>query len=183
MKRVDTQHVALLRSINIGGKNRLHMKDLAAMFDHAGCSDVRTYIQSGNVVFEASDSLARRIPRLIPDAIEDRFGYRVPLVLRSAAELQDIVDRNPFLKANVDIKTLHVAFLADRPQDERISALDPDRSPPDTYIVRGREVYLCCPRGYAKSKLTNAYFDSKLDTTATVRNWKTVLKLAEMTGG
>jgi uncharacterized protein (DUF1697 family) len=183
MKKAVALHVALLRSINVGGKNKLAMKDLVAMFDDVGCRHIQTYIQSGNVVFEANDSLAKRIPLLISDAIEDRFGYRVPLVLRTAAELHDVVNRNPFLKAGIETKTLHVAFLSDQSQDANVASLDPDRSPPDEFVVCGREIYLHCPKGYARTKLTTSYFDSRLGTTTTVRNWRTVLKVIEMVGG
>ena len=176
-------HVALLRGINVGGKNMLPMKDLAAMFTNAGCASVSTYIQSGNVVFEASPALSRRIPTLIERAISDRFGYQVPVVTRSGAELGKIVRANPFLEAGANIGTLHVAFLADSPAQAKIKALDPNRSPPDEFAVRGREIYLQCPNGYGRTKLTNGYFDSKLATTSTVRNWRTVVKLLELAGG
>src|SRR3990172_6115866 len=95
-------HVALLRGVNVGGKNMLPMKDLAAMFTNAGCASVSTYIQSGNVVFEASPALSRRIPTLLERAISDRFGYHVPVVTRSGAELGNIVRGNPFLEAGAD---------------------------------------------------------------------------------
>ena len=176
-------HAALLRGINVGGKNRLPMKDLAAMFDAAGCGSVSTYIQSGNVLFEASPALARRIPALVGKAISDRFGYRVPVVLRSAVELRRIARGNPFLKAGADLDELHVVFLSDSPSAAMGRALDPDRSPPDEFALRGREIYLRCPNGYGRSKLTNAYFDSKLSTTSTVRNWRTVVKLLELSRG
>jgi len=175
-------HVALLRGINLAGKNRLRMKDLAALFTDAGCGSVATYIQSGNVVFAASPVLARRIPALIEKAISNDFGFRVPVVTRTGRELRRIVRGNPFLKAGADAETLHVAFLAGTPAAARAKALDPDRSPPDAFSVRGREIYLHCPNGFARTKLTNAYFDSKLGTTSTVRNWRTVETLLELTG-
>lgn len=176
-------HVALLRGINVGGKNMLPMKDLAAMFTNAGCASVSTYIQSGNVVFEASPALSRRIPTLIERAISDRFGYKVPVMTRTGGELHKIVRGNPFLQAGADAGTLHVAFLAGPPAAAKVKALDPDRSPPDAFAVRGREIYLQCPNGYGRTKLTNGYFDSKLATTSTVRNWRTVVKLLELAGG
>jgi len=77
-------------------------------------------------------------------------------------------------------KLFHVVFLATRPAARAVKALDPDRSPPDKFVHHGREIYLKCPNGIARTKLTNAYFDSKLDTTSTMRNWKTVLKLQEL---
>jgi uncharacterized protein (DUF1697 family) len=175
-------HVALLRGINLAGRNRLLMKDLASLFSDAGCGSVATYIQSGNVVFEATPGLARRIPGLVEKAIADRFGYRVPVVTRAGVDLKKLVRANPFLRAGADIDALHVAFLADRPAAAKVKALDPDHSPPDEFQVRGREIYLLCPNGYGRTKLTNGYFDSKLATTSTVRNWRTVLKLLELAG-
>src|SRR3990172_4148776 len=111
----DDVHVALLRGIDVGGKNRLPMKDLVAVFGRAGCRDVRTYIQSGNVVFRADRALAPRIPVAIAQAIADRFGLRVPVVTRTAVELCAVARGNPFLKPDADPGALHVAFLADRP--------------------------------------------------------------------
>ena len=176
-------HVALLRGINLGGKNRLPMKDLTAMFTEAGCGSVTTYIQSGNVIFEASPALARGIPSLIAKRIAERFGLRVPVMTRTGDELRKIVRGNPFLKAGADADKLHLAFLADVPAAAGVKALDPKRSPSDEFAVRGREIYLHCPNGFARTKLTNAYFDSKLGTTSTVRNWRTVGKLLELTAG
>ena len=112
--------------------------------------------------------------------IERRFGYRVPVVHRTAGELRTIAKNNPFLRAGVDTKLLHVAFLADRPAPSRVSGLDPNRSPPDEFEAVGRELYLHCPKGIARTKLTNSYFDSKLATTSTIRNWATLLKLIEL---
>jgi uncharacterized protein (DUF1697 family) len=173
-------HIALLRGVNVGGKNRLPMKELAAIFTDAGCGDVRTFIQSGNVLFTASQPLAARLPGLIADAIESRFGFHAPVVLRRQAEFEEVVSHNPFLKAGVDTKTLHVGFLMDKPESADLSALDPDRSPPDKYRVRGGEVYMHLPNGMARTKLTSQYFDSRLKTTITARNWATVTKLLEL---
>ncbi len=175
------RYVALLRGINVGGKNTLPMRDLAVMFVEAGCTDVRTYIQSGNVVFSATPGVVKRLADDISRRIAKSFGYRVPLVLRTADELHQVLTGNPFLKSDADAGSLHVAFLADLPDPRRVAALDPKRSPDDSFKVRGREIYLCLPNGVAGTKLSNAYFDSTLATTSTLRNWRTVLKLLEMT--
>ena len=172
--------VALLRGINVGGKNLLPMTDLAGLFEEAGCAGVRTYIQSGNVLFTASRARAEKLPGLIASGIADRFGYQVPVLLRTAADLGETIRQNPFLEAGASENWLHVLFLADQPDAGRVAALDPLRSPPDAYAVRGREIYLRLPNGGAKTKLTNAYFDSRLATISTVRNWRTVLKLFEL---
>jgi uncharacterized protein (DUF1697 family) len=172
-------HLALLRGINVGGKNALPMKELARMFADAGCSSVRTYIQSGNVIFETPNA-APEIVELVKTKIEKRFGYRVPMVLRSSQQLLKTIRGNPFLKAGADQKALHVYFLADPPNARAIATLDPNRSVPDAFHVLGQEIYLHLPNGMARTKLANAYFDSKLSTVCTARNWATVLKLAAM---
>lgn len=172
-------YVALLRGINVGGKNILPMKDLAKMFADAGCTNVRTYIQSGNVVFEGP-AQAAGLGENVAGKIEKRFGFKSPVVLRTLQELSRTVQGNPFLSAGIDHKWLHVYFLANAPHAKAIAGLDPKRSTPDVFHVRGQEIYLHLPNGMARTKLTNAYFDSKLSTICTARNWATVLKLAEM---
>jgi uncharacterized protein (DUF1697 family) len=173
-------HIALLRGINVGGKNKLPMRDLAAMFEDVGCTNVRTYIQSGNVLFDAPASQIRRLPACICERIRKDFGYNVPVIMRSADELAATVRSNPFAKKGADEKLLHVMFLADPPKPALVRQLDAHRSPPDEFRVKGREIYLYLPNGVAKTKLTNAYFDSKLATISTSRNWRTVNKLLEL---
>jgi len=173
-------YAALLRGINLGGKNMLPMKDLVSLCEAAGCTRVRTYIQSGNVIFDSGAVAARAIAGEITRAIEQRFALRVPVILRSASELESIVGNNPFLMDGVDEKWLSVMFLQSLPEPARVAALDPDRSPPDQFKVRGREVFARCPNGVGQSKLTNAWFDSKLATISTGRNWRTVRTLLEM---
>lgn len=173
-------HIALIRGINVGGKGMLPMADLKAMFAAARCNDVQTYIQSGNVVFRASDAVAKKIPKLIAAAIADQFGFEAPVLTRSAAELAAVVKNNPFVRSGSDPKTLHVAFLAELPAKTRIAALDPKRSPPDEFVVRGREIYLMLPNGAGRTKLTIDYFEKKLGTSFSQRNWRTVLTLLEL---
>jgi uncharacterized protein (DUF1697 family) len=174
-------HVALMRGINLAGKNSLPMKELVAIFEAAGCKDVRTYIQSGNVIYRVAASKTAKLPALVAEAILEHHGLKVPVVTRTAAELAAAAKANPFLKKGADEKSLHVVFLADQPEKARVAALDAQRSPPDCFVPKGRELYLSCPNGIGNSKLTTAYFDSKLATTSTIRNWRTVLKLVEMT--
>ncbi len=171
---------ALLRGVNVGGKNKLPMKDLAALFEHAGCTSVTTYIQSGNVVFTASAAIAKTLAPVISGAIESRFGYRIPVILRTAQQLASVIRDNPYLRDNLPQKELHVYFLADPPAEQKIQALDPARSLPDSFRASGQEIYLRLPGGMGNSKLTNAWFDSKLSTVSTARNWATVLQLCQM---
>ena len=176
-------YLALLRGINVGGKNKLPMITLAEMFVAAGCKDVRTYIQSGNVIFNASPSVYSLISDRITAQIAKQLGYRTPVILRTAVQLREVLAGNPFLTPEADEKALYVMFLASTPTPTDISKLDPDRSPGDSFVVRGQSVYLHLPNNVAASKLTNAYFDSKLATTSTSRNWRTVTKLLELMEG
>ena len=173
-------HVALLRGINVGGKNKLPMKPLIELFVEAGCTNVASYIQSGNVVLGAASALARQLPTLIQTAIGKRFGLNVPVILVSANELSHIAADNPFLKAKIELDVLHLGLLAKEPSAGQAAGLDENRSPPDAFVLRGRALYFHLPNGIARTKLTNAYFDRALDTTCTIRNWRTVQKLVEL---
>jgi uncharacterized protein (DUF1697 family) len=174
------KHVALLRGINVGGKNLLPMTELADIFAQAGCKEVRTCIQSGNVIFSAPPSALKELPELITERIAKRFGYRIPVVLRTTQQLGRTIGDNPFLLSGAAEKTLHVYFLKDLPDASAVRDLDIARSLPDSFRVSDREVYLHLPNGMARTKLTNAYFDSRLSTTSTARNWATVLKLFDL---
>jgi uncharacterized protein (DUF1697 family) len=174
------RYVAFLRGINVGGKNLLPMQRLARIFEALGCRDVRTYIQSGNVMFAASATLPPRVPRLIEQAILAEAGLDVPVLVRSAKELATVARTNPFQGPPADPKSLHVAFLARIPTAAQVATLDPQRSPPDEFVVAGREIYLRLPFGVARTRLTNAYFDSKLGTVSTLRGIGTIEKLLEL---
>ena len=173
-------YVALLRGINVGGKNKVPMKALIPLFVDSGCDNVRAYIQSGNVIFTANSAVSAKIPSLVPGAIQKCFGCEVPVILRNAEQLAKVLRANPFLKRGAAESELHVLFLADAADPARIRNLDPDRSPPDQFEVRGQEIYLRLPNGAGRSKLTNQYFDSKLATVTTGRNWRTVNKILEL---
>jgi uncharacterized protein (DUF1697 family) len=175
-------HIALLRGVNVGGKNVVAMRDLVALFTRAGCDDVRTYIQSGNILFCARAAVARSIAADASSQIKARFGLHVPVILRTRDEMERIVAGNPFLKGDIDPRALHVVFLADRPSAANVASLRCDRSPGDEFDLRGREIYLCLPNGAGRSKLTAAYFDSSLNTVSTQRNWRTATTLLEMMG-
>jgi uncharacterized protein (DUF1697 family) len=174
-------HLALLRGINVGGKNCLAMRDLAGIFAKAGGTDVRTYIQSGNVLFRSTRAIAESLPARVTEQIAKRFGFRIPVVLRTAEQLAAAVRDNPL--PGIPQEMLHLYFLACQPDPSRVAQLDPERSKPDTFVLRGREIYLHLPNGIGRTKLTNAYFDSKLGTVSTARNWRTVLKLLELMSG
>jgi uncharacterized protein (DUF1697 family) len=172
-------YVALLRGINLGAHNKVSMADLRALFASLGAEDVATYVQSGNVVFRSSDA-----PGKLTDAIEKRIrrdlGLSVTVLLRTQSQLSKVLAGNPFANHESEPTKLHVTFLADKPDRARIRQLDPKGAEPDECRVIGHEIYLHCPSGYGRSKLSNAYFEKQLGVTATTRNWKTVTKLAEL---
>jgi uncharacterized protein (DUF1697 family) len=176
----EMKHLALLRGINVGGKAVLPMKELAAIFSAAGALSVKTFIQSGNVVFDAAD--AEAVGAVVTSEIARAYGYPGRIVLRGAEELRKAYAQNPFVKAGAPGEALHVYFLADWPDAKAVTGLDAERSPGDSFVVKGREIFLHVPNGMARTKLTNAYFDSKLKTLSTVRNWNTIGKLLEMMG-
>jgi uncharacterized protein (DUF1697 family) len=183
MKRVrpaSKTYVALLRGINVGGKNKLPMTHLVQLFIEQGCDEVRTFIQSGNVIFNAKPEVAIVLADRITEQIAKRYAYRPPVILRTEGDMDAVVSNNPFLKRNLPEEDLHVLFLADIPKASAIGLLDSNRSPPDEFAVLGREIYLRLPNGAGTTKLTNAYFDLKLSTISTGRNWRTVTKLLEL---
>lgn len=174
-------HIALLRGINVGGKNRVTMAALVGLFEAAGGTDVRTYIQSGNVLFTAPPDRASAVAEAVEQGLEADLEVPSPVIVRPARALRRIIDACPF--GDAEPTHLHVMFLRDAPTKQAIAALDPDRSPPDEFIVKGSEIYLRLPSGAARSKLTNSYFDRTLGTMSTARNWRTVRTLAEMAQG
>jgi uncharacterized protein (DUF1697 family) len=179
----DGVHVALLRGVNVAGRTMVAMPALKAMFEAAGARDVGTWNQSGNVLFRAGPEEARGIAAAVADALAGRLGLRVAIILRTAGELGAISRYNPFLQWRADPAGLHVAFLDAWPAPARRAAIDPRRAPPDELMLQGREVYLLCPNGVGRTRLTVPYLEGRLGTTATMRNWRTVLKLASLAGG
>jgi uncharacterized protein (DUF1697 family) len=172
-------YVAMLRGINVGGHKKVPMKDLALVAEGVGANDVRTYIQSGNLVLSSSLSAAP-LTQALEAAIATRFGFAVPVQLRTKAQLSHVAVGNPFLKKGLDEATLHVTFLDAAPKKSAIDAISELAFAPDTLVVAGREIYLSCPEGYGNTKLHNGFFEKRLKVGATTRNWKTVVTLLEM---
>jgi uncharacterized protein (DUF1697 family) len=168
------RYVALLRSVNVGGRV-LPMAGLRTAFEKHGFEDVETYIQSGNVVFTSSSRSEAAVAKHAHTAIRSTTKLDVPVFIRSPAALRKIIAAQPFVDAAP--KALHVTFLEHAPAAALVRALAARPSPPDEFAVKGREIYLCCPNGYGRSKLNNAFFERALKTAATTRNWNTVQKL------
>jgi len=177
-----TKRVAILRGINVGGRRKILMADLKNLLNDLGFKTIKTYIQSGNVIFEAEDEESNHeLASQIEESISNIFGYDVPVIVRNASQMNKSIQNNPFFKADlVDIDRLHLTFLKEIPGDENIDKISTYDFPPDKFEIVGDDVFLYCAGKFSDSKLTNAFFESKLKVTATTRNWKTVLALAEL---
>ena len=193
--------VALLRAVNVSGQNRVPMAELRVALESAGRRSVETYVQSGNVVFDAEGDDARAQAVAVHDAIASVFGHDVAVVALTAGELTAVAAGNPFLRAGgaetaacaasadaatagVDEKTLHVTFL-ERPVEEAVfDGLRLPAAPGEAAVLApgGSCIYLHLPHGYGRTKLNNAWFERALKVRATTRNWRTVLALVQMSG-
>lgn len=177
-----TIYIALLRGINVGGKNIIKMADLKRTFEAIGLSRVQTYIQSGNVLFESNEE-EELLRNKIEHEIKSDFGFSVIVILRTAVELEHIIRNLPFSKEEVleaesssEGESLYVSLLTQPPSQEEIEGLNIYRSKSDEYRIEKREIYLLFRHSIRNSKLANNL--QKLDIPSTVRNWKTINKLA-----
>lgn len=173
------RHLALLRGINVGGNTQLAMEPLRELFGRLGHEDVRTHLRTGNVVFTPSgDVEPSRLATEIEKRVADDLGVRTTVLVRTADEIASVIDANPL--AVGDVTKLHVTFLADAPQDDRTRRLDGLPAGGEEFALVGREVYLYCPNGYGRTKLSNANLERRLGVTATTRTWRVVSTLHDM---
>jgi uncharacterized protein (DUF1697 family) len=169
-----SRYVGLLRGVNVGGKNKLPMAELRALFESLDHTNVSTFIQSGNIVFTTAKPIAAKD---LERAIAKQFGIAPSVMLRTPQELRKIVKSNPF--SGVDPSTLHVGFMEQKPSAAAVKQLDSERFLPDELAIRGREIYFHLPNGMGRTKLP-PYVDRQLKIPTTVRNWNTVNKLIEL---
>jgi uncharacterized protein (DUF1697 family) len=183
-------YVGMLRSINVGGRNRMAMRDLERLVTSLGFGRVATYLQSGNLVFTGTGSPAATA-RTIEQGITTEFGLDVPVIVRSKAQFTRVLGGSPYARPELDPTTLHVTFLSQSPAPERsrrlaevaeLAASDGTFGP-DRFEIAGDAVYLHCPGGYGVTKLNNTFFERRLGVTATTRNWRTVTALADLVAG
>jgi uncharacterized protein (DUF1697 family) len=179
---IMTTYISILRGINVSGHKNIRMEDLKAVYEGLDFGEVTTYIQSGNVIFKTGLNLSMSVlSEKIDKAIEEKYHFHVPVIIRTADEMHQILSSNPFLnEEGTDREKLHVTFLEEEPEPTDVSAIQKYDFPPDAFRIIGKEVYLFCPGGYGNTKLSNTFFENKLRVKATTRNWKTVGKLAEL---
>lgn len=175
--------ISILRGINVGGNRKVPMVELKALYEELKFKNIVTYIQSGNVIFEANGSDLKDLPKKIEQKIFSKYKFTVPVIIRTAAEMQSVINKNPFLKQKcIDVDKLHVTFLAEAPNGDNLNKIKGLSYEPDKYAIVSKEVYLYCPNGYGNTKLNNNFFENKLKVTATTRNWRTVNELLKIAG-
>jgi uncharacterized protein (DUF1697 family) len=166
----------LLRGINLGPHNRIRMADLRSSFAEGGLGEVRTYLQSGNLVLDC-DQTPEAVAALAETVIADRFGLNIPVVVRTGDELRGVIARDPFSGQELVEKLYQVTFLAHDPPDglaDEVSALAQGE---ERFVASGREWYVYHPAGVARSKLATRIADRSLGVLVTARNWTTVRNL------
>jgi uncharacterized protein (DUF1697 family) len=176
--------ICMLRGVNLAGKRKIKMEALRALFESLGLGDVKTLLQSGNVVFRTERGDLVALTKKIESAIEQKFGFRSDVILRTSSELRDAIAKNPFAKrAGIDASRLLVSFLVSEPEAEARGNVMRIKAEPEELRIDGREVYIYFPNGMARPKLSMALVERTLKTSWTGRNWNTVRKLLEMAEG
>jgi uncharacterized protein (DUF1697 family) len=175
-------HIALFRAVNLAGSRTLGMAALRAMLADLGCTDVKTVLQSGNVVFGCGRGTGVALERWLETATLTQFGLRTDVFVRTPEEWQKLIGANPFPdEAKKDPAHLLLMCLKAKPRAKAIAALRAAITGPERVCAIGRELYVVYPAGIGRSRLTAALIDAKLETRGTARNWNTVLKLGAMT--
>ena len=174
-------YISILRGINVSGQKLIKMDALRNLYDNLGFHNVSTYIQSGNVIFRSDDIDTHKLEQKIFRQIEKEFGFEVPVIVLSVDKLKYIIDNNPFLKdTNKDMAFLHVTFLSSKPDYYDPKVIEDKKQEGEDVFFTDDAVYLYCPNGYGRTKLTNNYLETKLKTGASTRNWKTMIELFKM---
>ena len=173
--------ISLLRGINVSGQRKIRMAELKDAYEALDLTNVATYVQSGNVVFDGRMRSATKVAEMLEAQIQSRFGFEVTVMIRSAGDLERIVKSNPYAaQAGNDPTKVHVTFLAARPSAAMVKGVEDVDTRGDEFSFGREEIWLHCPGGYGKTKLNNAFLERKLKMPATTRNWKTVLALHDM---
>lgn len=174
-------YIAFLRGINVGGQKKMPMIEVREMMTRIGFKNVRTYIQSGNIIFKSELNSTKELQGLIHRAIEETFGFDVPVLVKTANEIRGVLLKNPYNNEN-DLAHNRVYFvlLQDTPDAELVKTFKRMNFPNEKFRVSDTCVYLCCENGYGKAKLSNNMIERKLEVKATARNYRTMNKLLEI---
>jgi uncharacterized protein (DUF1697 family) len=174
-------YISMLRGINVSGQKKIRMAELQGLYETLGLANLQTYVQSGNVIFDSPEPDASKLKELIEARIEGAFGYQVFVFIRDSEDFRRIIASNPFLgMRNEDPNKLHITFLYRPPSPAAWEVLKAPEGETDEFVRGEKEIFLFCPNGYGRTKLSNSFFERKLGVPATTRNWKTVNALHMM---
>lgn len=174
-------HLALLRGINVSGHNMIKMDALKTTLEALGFTNVRTYIQTGNVFVDTEEESNSKVAFMIKQEIFKAFGHEVPVIVIAKNDLEECLKNNPYLKTkDVDTKKLYVAFVSNTLKTESIHELKMSQVKPDEASIDGNKIFIKYAVGAGKTRLDQKYIEKKLNLTATIRNWNTVQQLLEM---
>lgn len=173
-------YIAILRGINVSGHKIIKMAELRKHLASLGFSNLATYIQSGNIIFQSTSEENSVLEEKIHQNIKENYGFDVPVIVRSQEEWQKVVDRFPYSLGDHEINRLAVVYLKEKPTHTPEEEINKFRTANDEVVYADKEVYLYMPDGFGVSKLTNNVFERKLKVAATSRNWKTTIKLLEL---
>jgi uncharacterized protein (DUF1697 family) len=173
--------ISMLRAINLGSHNRIKMEDLRAFFESVGVRNPQTYVQSGNVIFKTEERDLAALSKRIETSFQRKFGFHSDVILRTAAEMKDVIARNPFAnREGIEPGKLLVTFLAAQPSPEaREYVLSVNADPEELHLL-GRELYIYFPNGSGRTKLPAATIGRRLKTPGTARNWNSIIKMLEI---
>lgn len=176
-----TTYISIVRGINVTGKNLIKMDLLQKSYERLGYQNIRTYVQSGNVIFRAEPFPPKELERTLSALIEKDFGYKVPVIVLTIDQLRRVIERNPFTPdPSKDPAYLHVTFLSSTPDLADFEAIESKKQDGEEIHISQDAVYLYCPKGYGKTKLNNSFLEAKLQVPATTRNWKTTNELLKL---
>jgi uncharacterized protein (DUF1697 family) len=173
--------IAMLRGVNLGPHNRVKMEELRALCGTLKLRDAQTYVQSGNVLFRTDDRDLQKASKRLEDAIEKEFKFRCDVIVRTTAEMKDVVARNPVAKRRgIDPRKLLVTFLSADPGEEARAKVRAIKTAPAELWIEGREVFIYFPNGMARPKLSWPTIPKLLNVSGTGRNWNSVVKMTQM---
>ena len=175
-------YLSILRGINVGGHKKILMKDLKALYETLGFCEVSSYIQSGNILFKSDEENTQIIRENIERAIVSQYGFDVPVLIRTSEQIEKILEHQTFKDLDVESEGAlrMITFLGDTPSSSALELLKPYLKEDEFFEIKGCELYAYFPNGYRNTKLTNNLIEKKLQTSATTRNYKTMLKLHEL---
>ncbi len=175
-------YISILRGINVSGHKLIKMDALRKSFESMQFSNVKTYLQSGNIIFSYDDIEEKKLEEQISKEIEKEFGFDVPVIVLSIEKIEEIIKNNPFLKdKSKEESFMHVTFLSSKSETNNFNAIEEKKQDNENIVFSEYAVYLYCPNGYGNTKLNNNFIETKLKVRATTRNWKTTLELLKIT--